>query len=139
MTPEDRSFEVATPPWIALEFSFPRQDVRALDTLHNSGSTVRTGTYSRQVGGGAPYMDLPMGDFKTDHPLVDVGGNVIDEPVEGDLATVACLRRCVWHLVRAITGAAIIFILAVAYLRLFYGSCYSKFFTLTQAWCMSWG
>jgi len=132
MTPADRSWEVVTPPWIAVEFTFPRQDIRELDVMHNSGSTVRYATWTTGPDG-KMYSDLPLAEFKHQHHLVDISGNVIDEPSELDLSRVACMRTCVWHTVRAITAISILGIFALAFLRAFYGSCFMQFYTLAQA------
>jgi hypothetical protein len=131
MVPIDKTFELATPPWIALEFGFPSHDNRHLENFHNDGNTVRTATWA--VDSTAPWVDTDVASFKHKYSLVDTGGNAIQEPQEDDLAFIQKMRRWVYHWVRCTSCLMIVAVIVLLFLRLYFGSCYSHYYMLTQA------
>mmetsp|Transcript_57977 Transcript_57977/g.168169 ORF Transcript_57977/g.168169 Transcript_57977/m.168169 type:complete len:546 (-) Transcript_57977:88-1725(-) len=139
MTPTNRAFEVATPPWISLEFNFPRQDVRELEHFHNTGDEVRTTKFPTSGGrsttaGEDPFDKHSMADFKHKYTLVDSGGRAVVEPDEADLRSISCLRTVIYRLIRLLTGLSVIAIIVISVARLYLGSCYNHYYNLTQVW-----
>lgn len=130
MLPCDRSMEVPTPPWIAMEFDFPRQDIRQLDQLYDfAGGTVRTGNFSMERTGGnvGAFQDTRMADFKHKYTLVDTHGHIVKEPAEDDLACMQCMRRCVRGMLAVVTLIVTWLVLGLAMLRLYLANCYAQY------------
>lgn len=111
-----RGLDCETPPWICIEFTQPTEP-RNLETLGiwsnfrgAHWSAVRTwgtrwsgdehGNYTKVSTKGddsdekTPYDEVPVVDFKGQHPLLDPNGNVIKEPNEEVLSRF--LRKIAW-------------------------------------------
>jgi len=136
MKPASEAMQVQTPPWIVLEFDHPRNDVRDLDALAGSISTVRTATWSEldpRTGTTGVYTDMGMKPFKHKYKLIDNYGNHVMEPLEDDLWKIEAYRGamlCVYSF-----ASLVLMLLVFAYLTLrFYAwSCWRKYRYLTMA------
>jgi len=131
MVPIDKTYELSTPPWIALEFGFPYYDHRHLEGFHNDGNTVRTATWAGD--GTEPWRDTDMATFKHQYALVDTGGNAIQEPLEEDMAFIQKMRLSVYHSVRCTSCLIVVVVVVILFLRLYSGSCYTHYYVLTQS------
>eukprot|EP00444_Apocalathium_aciculiferum_P066210 CAMPEP_0183582108 /NCGR_PEP_ID=MMETSP0371-20130417/149050_1 /TAXON_ID=268820 /ORGANISM="Peridinium aciculiferum, Strain PAER-2" /LENGTH=470 /DNA_ID=CAMNT_0025792831 /DNA_START=78 /DNA_END=1489 /DNA_ORIENTATION=- len=131
MTVCDRNRNTVTPPWIALEFQFPINDIRQLESLHNDTWTVRTATWTGQDAVGT-YQDKDIVDFKHQYALVDTGGSLVQEPDEGDIRTVSTCRACVRRSTRLTGCCSVLVVMLVFFARAYFSSCYGHFYALTQ-------
>jgi len=135
MLAKDREYELATPPWIALDFNFPLHDPRHLDSLHAAGGTVRTALWDAPDSrkGQSTYMDSDLATFKHRYSLVDSGGNIVQEPPEEDIRYIFLMRRCVQKMVQILTFLSVMSTIVLGAVRLYLGSCYQGYYTFTQA------
>jgi len=134
MKPRDPTVYCETPPWIVLEFSSPRHDIRYLDTFADSHSTVRTASYTQGVlDSPGSYMDIGMEDFKHRYRLVDSTGHAVQEPMEQHLEKIRCRRACVNCVHHFISCACVLATVTWIAFRAYIGSCYSAFFALAVA------
>jgi len=127
MKPTDQSYQMETPPWIAVQFSQPTE-FRDLEHFHGDMDTVRTATDEGH------YNDMNVRDFKNTYHLLDQSGSTIQEPLEEDLLRIRRLRWCC-NLSYWLCNVGT-FLLIVSYLlfRFYTWSCWRQFRMLTVAY-----
>mmetsp|Transcript_117868 Transcript_117868/g.263488 ORF Transcript_117868/g.263488 Transcript_117868/m.263488 type:complete len:649 (+) Transcript_117868:70-2016(+) len=127
LRPMDRHMELATPPWIFLEFDQHKNDARHLSMFADDAATVRTATRD------GSFSEWRMPSFKHKYQLLDGSGLAILEPHEEGVAAVRQYRTCVDWVVSCIH--ILTFLVAVSYIlvRLYLHDCYTQFYYLTMA------
>eukprot|EP00932_Pfiesteria_piscicida_P006186 SRR837773.16112.p2 GENE.SRR837773.16112~~SRR837773.16112.p2 ORF type:complete len:294 (-),score=97.81 SRR837773.16112:196-1077(-) len=128
----DRNRRTLTPPWIALEFSFPVADLRHLDNLHNDYATVRIAEYEGTRDSMGTYKERTLDEIKDTFKLFNTDNVQILEPEESEIRCIGALRRWSARLVHCGIWLMSMLAIAVICLRLYTSSCFHHFENLTQ-------
>ncbi|CAJ1335791.1 unnamed protein product [Effrenium voratum] len=127
--------QVETPPWISITFGTHESDLRRLDQFHpNQTMSVRLAKWdSFDPVTHQQFEEQPLVAIKDKFPLIDGGGNIVQEPPEEDLAFLECARRWLGYLYSLLGSVVLLAVTSYGVMRYYVKNCYDKFEALTIA------
>jgi len=126
---------IETPPWIALDITFPRSDLRQLDRFGRT-DTVRTSRlFPNPEGIKSTYQiyDMPVAEVKQRYQLLNSSGNVVAEPLEADLGKIQRYRDMVGLAYSTCSLFSMLLLVSLMLGRSYISSCWDQWRLLTTA------